>query len=153
MAASDPMTPMVTAAQEPDRVDAEVEAIRSHVWVVDDRLLVFQELPAQSVASMNLMFERLEELAAAWPRFAYVVDLSEAGRPGAEVRAELRRRVARLRDRLVWVGIVVGDNVVMRAMARLVAYAMGLGPVSLHSTRDEAIAKVRDVLAERESSN
>jgi hypothetical protein len=138
-----------------DRSDStaqQIEAMRSHVWVVDDRLLVLHEVANQSVLSIDLIFDRLEELAQPWPRFGYVADLTDAGRPTAEVRAELRRRAEGIRPRLLWVAIVVGPNVIMRAMARLVAHAIGLGPVSsIHTTREEGISKVRDVLAERES--
>jgi hypothetical protein len=37
------------------------------------------------------------------------------------------------------VAIVVGGNLIMRAMARLFAYGMGLRSVSVHETRAEAI--------------
>jgi hypothetical protein len=37
------------------------------------------------------------------------------------------------------VAIVVGGNLLMRAMARLVAYGMGLRSVSVHLTPAEAI--------------
>jgi hypothetical protein len=131
----------------------EIEAIRSRVWVAHEGVVELHEIPHQTAFSMNLMFDRLEELIEPWPGFIEVVDLSEAGRPGADVRAVLRRRVARIRSRLIWVAIIVGSNVIMRAMARLLAYSIGLHPVSLHTTRDEALAKVRDVLANRESSH
>lgn len=131
---------------------SEIEGVRARVWLASERLIVLHELPRQSARSIGLMFDYMEELARPWPRFAHVVDLSDAGRPDAEVRAELRRRVERIRGRLIWVGIAVGENIIMRAMARVVAHAIGLGPVSMHTTRDEAISKVRDVLADRQSS-
>src|SRR5262245_893712 len=80
-----------------DNVTQRIAAIRSRVWVVDRLILMLHEIPTQSVFSLNLMFDCMEELAAAWPRFAYVVDLTDARRPTAEVRAELRRRVTKIR--------------------------------------------------------
>jgi hypothetical protein len=85
------------------------------------------------------MFDRLEVLTAAWERFAYVADLTEAGRPGPETRAVLKERVLRISPRVAHVAIVVGGNLIMRAMARLFAYGMGLRSVSVHETRAEAI--------------
>jgi hypothetical protein len=109
------------------------------VSTIGERLLLMQEIPVQSPFSVTLMFDRLEALTAGWDRFAYVVDLTEASRPGPETRAVLKERVLRISPRVAHVAIVVGGNLVMRAMARLVAYGMGLRSVSVHLTRPEAI--------------
>jgi hypothetical protein len=89
------------------------------------------------------MFDQMEDLARDWGRFAYVVDLTEAKRPGPETRAALKARVLRLRPRVTHVAIAVGDNLLMRAMARLFAYGMGLESVGIHATRAEAIEEAR----------
>ena len=93
----------------------------------------------QSPFSVNLMFDRLETLSRDWDRFSYVVDLTEAKRPDPETRAALKERVRRVSPRVAHVAIVVGNNLLMRAMARLFAHGMGLASVSVHATRAEAI--------------
>ena len=123
----------------PDSTREEIEAIADRVSLVAERLLLMREIPVQSPFSIGVMFDRLEALASGWPRFGYVVDLSEATRPGPASRATLKTRVVRISPRVAHVAIVVGGNVLMRAMARLVAYSMGLKSVSLHVTRAEAI--------------
>jgi hypothetical protein len=117
----------------------ESEAIAERVSIVGDRVLLMQEVPVQSPFSIDVMFDRLDALTSIWERFAYVVDLSEATRPGPETRAALKARVVRISPRVAHTAIVVGGNVLMRAMARLVAYSMGLKSVSIHVTRAEAI--------------
>ena len=72
------------------------------------------------------MFDRLEALARGLGAFSYVVDLTEASRPDPETRAALKERVLRINPRVAHVAIVVGNNLIMRAMARLFAYGMGL---------------------------
>ena len=126
-------------AYGPESTGDESTAISDRVSVIGERLLLLQEIPVQSPFSVTLMFNRLEALAGGWERFAYVVDLTEAGRPGPETRAVLKERVLRISPRVVHVAIVVGGNLLMRAMARLVAYGMGLGSVGVHVTRAEAI--------------
>lgn len=123
----------------PDSTREAIAAIADRVSMVADRLLLMRELPVQSPFSIDVMFDRLEALAAGWARFAYVVDLSEATRPGPESRAALKMRVLRISPRVEHVAIVVGSNLLMRAMARLVAYGMGLKSVSVHVTRAEAL--------------
>ena len=117
----------------------ESEAIADRVSIVGDGVLLMREIPVQSPCSIEVMFDRLDALTSAWERFAYVVDLSEATRPGPETRAALKNRVVRISPRVAHVAIVVGGNLLMRAMARLVAYSMGLTSVSIHVTRAEAI--------------
>ena len=129
-------------AYGPESTRDESTAISDRVSVIGERLLLMQEIPVQSPFSVTLMFDRLEALTAGWERFAYVADLTEAGRPGPETRAVLKERVLRISPRVTHVAIVVGGNLLMRAMARLVAYGMGLRSVSVHVTPAEAIEEV-----------
>ena len=88
----------------------------------------------------------LELLARDWDRFAYIVDLTEAKRPDPETRAALKARALVINPRASHVAITVGENLLMRAMARLFAYGMGLSNVSIHATRVEAIEEARRVM-------
>jgi hypothetical protein len=123
----------------PESSREERDAIADRVSVIGDRLLLLREVPVQSPFSVNLMFDRVETLANAWDRFAYVVDLTEAKRPDPETRAALKERVLGMSPRIRHVAIVVGSNLIMRAMARLFAHGMGLISVSVHATRADAI--------------
>ena len=133
-------------AYGPESTREESEAIAGRVSVIDDRILLLQELPIQSPFSVNLMFDQMEHLARDWGQFAYVVDLTEAKRPDPETRAALKARVLRVRPRVVHIAVAVGDNLIMRAMARLFAHGMGLASVGVHATRAEAIEEARRVM-------
>jgi len=126
----------------PESTREERDAIEERVSLLDERVLLMQEIPVQSPYSVTLMFDRLEALVQNGDSFSYVVDLTEATRPGPETRAVLKERVLRISTRVVHVAIVVGGNVLMRAMARLFAYGMGLRSVSVHASRAEAIEEV-----------
>jgi len=133
-------------AYGPGATREETEAIADRVSIVDERVLLMYELPVQSPFSVNLMFDRVEHFARAWDRFAYVVDLTEAKRPDPETRAVLKARAIRLLPRITHVAVAVGDNLLMRAMARLFAYGMGLPSVGIYATRAEAIEEARRVM-------
>jgi len=133
-------------AYGPDATREESEAIANRVSVVDEGILFLHELPVQRAFSVNLMFDRIESLTRDWDRFAYIVDLTEAKRPDPETRAALKARVVLMNPRVTHVGIAVGDNLLMRAMARLFAYGMGLSSVSIHATPAEAIEETRRVM-------
>jgi hypothetical protein len=130
-------------AYGPAATREEAEAIADRVSIVDERILLLYELPVQSPFSVNLMFDRMEQLARPWDRFAYVVDLTEAKRPDPETRAVLKARVIRLLPYVTHLAVAVGDNLLMRAMARLFAYGMGLPSVGIHASRAEAIEEAR----------
>jgi hypothetical protein len=125
---------------------AERLELRDRVWQVSDALFVMMEVPIQTPFTLDVMFDRLEELAAGLARFAYVVELSGARRPDAPTRERLRQRVERINPRLAHVGVVVGANAVIRAVAKLAAFAVGFRSISFHKTVDEALEACRRAL-------
>ena len=130
-------------AYGPESTREERDAIADRVTVVDDRILLMHEVPVQSPFSVKLMFDRLHALAQEWDRFAYVVDLTEAKRPDPETRVALKAQTLGISPRVTHLAVVVGNNLIMRAMARLFAYGMGFTNVSTHATRAEAIEEAR----------
>jgi tryptophan synthase alpha subunit len=125
--------------------DIELE-IRKRVWKVEDRLFMLVEVPVQTPFTLDLFFDRLEQLAMGLDRFAYVVDLTGVKRPDARARERLRERVRRINPRLAHVGVVVAANSVMRAVAKLAAFAIGFGSFSFHTSVDEALEACRRAL-------
>jgi hypothetical protein len=130
-------------AYGPESTHEEREAIADRVFVVDDRIVLIHEVPVQSPFSVKLMFDRFLALTQDWDRFAYVVDLTEAKRPDPETRAALKAETLGINSRVTHLAVAIGDNRLMRAMARLFAYSMGLTNVSTHATRAEAIEEAR----------
>lgn|SRR5262245_33424809 len=130
----------------PESTPEERQAIADRVSIVGARLLLMREIPVQSPFSVDVMYDRIETLSEDWDRFAYIVDLTEAKRPNPETRAALKRRSLRINHRISHVAIVVGNNELMRIMARLFAYGMGLASVTIHATSAEAIEWARRVL-------
>ena len=120
--------------------------LRRRVTQIDDRLVLLVEVPVQTPFTLDVLFDRLEELAAGLDRFAYVVDLSGVRRPDARVRERLKQRVARINRRLVHAGLVVGGNAVIRAVAKLTAFSIGFRSFSFHKTVDEALEACRRAL-------
>ena len=127
----------------PESTPEERQAIADRVSVVDTGILLIREMPIQSPFSVHLMYDRIETLTQDWDRFAYVVDLTEAKRPNPETRVALKERSLRIIRRISHVAIVVGTNELMRIMARLFAYGMGLASVSIHATSAEGIERAR----------
>jgi hypothetical protein len=129
-----------------DVTAAELAELRSRVWKIDERLFMLREVPTQTPLTVDVLFDRLEELVTGLDRFAYVVDLTGAKRPDARSRARLRERILRINQRIVHAGVAVGSNAVMRAVANLVAFAAGFRSFSFHDTVQEATEVCRRAL-------
>jgi hypothetical protein len=124
----------------------EREALRRRVWPIEDRLFMLVEVTHQTPFTVDVLLDRLEELAAGLDRFAYVVDLTGVKRPDARTRERLRQRISEINPRLVHVGLAVGANAVIRAVAKLAAFAIGFRSISFHMTVDEATEACRRAL-------
>jgi hypothetical protein len=121
--------------------------LRERVFRIDERLFMLREVPTQTPVTVDAMFDRLGELAAGLDHFAYVVDLRGAERPDAVTRARLKERIWQINERLTHVGVAVGSNAVMRAVAKLVAFAIGFRSFSFHASVDEAAEACRRALS------
>jgi hypothetical protein len=125
---------------------ADLAELRQRVTRIDERVFKFQEVPTQTPVTVDAMFDRLGELTTGLDRFAYVVDLAGVGRPDARTRARLKERILQINDRLAHVGVAVGANAVIRAVAKLVAFASGFRSFSFHDSVDEATEACRRAL-------
>ncbi len=125
---------------------SERDELRRRVRLIENRLFLLTEVPHQTPFTIDMLFDRLEELAAGMDTFAYVVDLTSVQRPDARTREQLRRRVTEINARLAHVGVVVGANAVIRAVARLAAFAIGFRSFSFHMTVEEATEACRRAL-------
>ena len=130
----------------PETAPAERQELRERAWRLEDGLFMIREVPIQTPYTLDLLFDRLEELAVGLDRFAYVADLSGVQRPDAPARERLRQRVARINPRLAHVAIVIGANAVMRAVAKMAAYAIGFRSISFHSSVEDAVEACRRAL-------
>jgi len=139
---------MVTIEARPygsDMTSEERDALLSRIYVVEPGIVFYREIPVQSVESIDLMLGRFLELAFEWPTFVEVLDLSTVSRPSPAVRAVIRGWMLRLVPRMTHMCVIVEKNIVMRAVARFVAYSMNIRQVSFHETESEALDAARRI--------
>lgn len=137
---------MSLEAQAPETAVDDRVAIQRRVRRLDDCLFMLEEVPVQTPFTIDVMFDQLEEMASGLERFAYVVDVSGVKRPDARTRERLRQRVAHVNPRLAHVGVVVGDNAVIRAVAKLAAFVIGFRSFSFHKAVEDAVEACRRAL-------
>jgi len=123
--------------------EEEREQLLSQVFVIESGIVFYREIPVQSVESVDLMLGRLYELSGQWPEFIEVLDLSKVLRPSPAVRAAIRVWIKKMAPRMTHMCIIVESNVIIRAVARFVAYSMDVRQVSFYDTEAEAIDAAR----------
>ena len=123
--------------------EEEREQLLSQVFVIESGIVFYREIPVQSVESVDLMLGRLHELSGQWPEFIEVLDLSKVLRPSPAVRAAIRVWIKKMAPRMTHMCIIVESNVIIRAVARFVAYSMDVRQVSFYDTEAEAIDAAR----------
>jgi hypothetical protein len=128
-----------------DMTAGERDALLSQVFVVEPGIVFYREIPVQSVESVDLMLARMYELGCQWPTFVEVLDLSTVNRPSPAVRATIREWMKRIVPRMTHMCVIVAKNVVIRAVARFVAYSMNVREISFYETEAEALDAARRI--------
>jgi hypothetical protein len=126
----------------PGSSDAERQALRGRVSLLQDRLVLFRAVPVPTPFQLDLSFDRIEELTEGLPSFALIIDLTDGRRPSAEVRAHLRERFSRLK-RLCHTSVVVGPSFVLTVAARFVLRGAGLGSLTFDRRYEGALEAAR----------
>jgi hypothetical protein len=121
----------------------ERQRLLSQVFVIEPGIVFYREIPVQSVESVDLMLGRMYELACQWPEFVEVLDLSKVIRPSPPVRAAIRAWMKKMVPRMTHMCVIVESNIVIRAVARFVAYSMDVRQISFYDTEAEAIDAAR----------
>lgn len=130
----------------PESSDAEREALRDRVSLVEDHMVLFRAVPVPTPFQLDLCFDKIEELTAGMVSFALVIDLTEGRRPSAEVRAHLRERFSRL-TRIAHTSLLVGPNFLLSVAARFVLRGAGHGSLTIHRRHADALKAARHALA------
>jgi len=139
---------MVTIEARPygaDMTPDERDTLLSRVYVVEPGIVFYREIPVQTVESVDLMLARMYELGCQWPTFIEVLDLSTVIRPSPAVRAVIRDWMLRIAPRMAHMCVIVEKNVVIRAVARFVAYSMNVTQLSFYETEAEALDAARRI--------
>ncbi len=87
------------------------------VALLAPRILLIREVRRPTVATTKAMGDRARRLVEGLPSFDLIVDLNDAGRPDAEVRAAIHDQMAHLPVQRV---VVVAANVFLRIATRFI---------------------------------
>jgi hypothetical protein len=137
------MVELEKRAYGPDSPRDVREAIRARVRIAEPGVIAATACPVESAWSIDVRFDRTDELARSMNAYSLVFDVSDSARPGADVREQIKSRIGTLprgHHRLV---IVVGRSAIMRAAVRFMNRQVGGGSWSVCKSLEQGLAEAR----------
>lgn len=129
-----------------------VRELWTRVEIVEPNIVSMHELAGSTPESLEVLTDRVLELAADAPRFAIVVRLGAVtGSPSAEYRrfipAHWKRVHAAAAGRLVLVAVAFSGSPVARVISKFLIARMTSVPFAIEKDLEHAIAASRSALA------
>ena len=118
--------------------------IRSRVYLLEKDIVFVDEIKNITPETINVEFDRLEELVEDQPYFAHLINLEVCKRPDAKTREVINRRFMKLSSKTYHVAFATGSNILIRTAIRFVIYASGLKSISVSKSVEEAKEKCKN---------
>jgi hypothetical protein len=129
-------------AYGPDSTPEEVAAIGECIYMHAPDIMMYREVPVQSLFQLDIFDQRMTELAKDLASFALIIDLTIAHPPSAEVRQRLKRLFGSFKN-MRRVTVFTGRNFMLNVAAKFVLGGLGLKALSIHKTLEDALEATR----------
>lgn len=126
-------------AYGPGSTRAEIEAIKARVYPYRRDVVMYLEMPVQSLFHLDLFEQRLTEISSRMSSFTLLIDLTVAEFPSASIRARLKKLFAGQR-KLRRIAVFTGKNFIINSAAKFVLSDDAMPPFSVHTMLDQALA-------------
>jgi len=130
-------------ARNPDTLDKK-EWSQTRVSLIEDRVLLIKEPSSADPASIDMIFDQIDAMAADWDRFYLIVDYPADTTISADARARVRERFGRLQKRIAYLAAVVKNGVFVRLNFMLMAKWTGYRTYAIHPSFERALSDVRE---------
>jgi len=126
----------------PDSTERELQLLRSRVRLLADDVVLYEEVPVQSLFQIDVMFESLREVTRDLNKFFYVISLRDAGRPTVDTRNHLKMRFQEFHERIHHAAVYTGKNFMLNVAIKFVFNGFGFHSYSVHRTVEQAIQEI-----------
>lgn len=128
-------------AYGPSSTPAEIEAIKACISLYSADIILYRELPVQSIFHLDIFEERLNQLSGGMRGYDLLIDLTEAEFPSCAIRGRLKKMFLG-QKKLRRVAVFTGKNFLINTAAKFVLSEPGLS-FSVHTELEDAIASLR----------
>jgi len=129
-------------AYGPESTPAEIQTIKERIYLYRGVIVMYRELPIQSLFHLDLFEQRLNELGSRMAHYNLLIDLTEAEFPSAAIRTRLKKLFGGQKN-LRRIAVFTGKNFIINAAAKFVLGDLGDKKFSVHSSVEHAVATLR----------
>ncbi len=104
----------------PDSTKAEIKALQNRIWLHEPDVVYLKEVPVQSEFQIEIFFNQIQTLVDKRYNFYIIIDLCEARRPPAVIRAYLQKRFRSFKDQIGYTAVFTGKNFLLNIAAKFV---------------------------------
>ena len=124
----------------------EIEMLKKCVYVYEDNIIFYDEINIVCPFSINLFFQKTEELAEQFDSCGLVINISNTLHPDASTRQAINQRFTKICNKVSHVAFITGKNFLLNTTIRFVLYGTDLNSVSVHKNQMEAISYIKQFL-------
>lgn len=122
----------------PDSDQETIEAIKERVYMYNENIVYWYEVPVASVWQVQIFQQKIAELTQNLESFNIIIDLSSARPPSMKVRATIKELFKAFHGKLEKVGVFTEKNILVNLAAKFVLGDLGV-PSDVVKTKDEAL--------------
>jgi hypothetical protein len=130
-----------------DALTAEVrQAIFDRVTKHTDHIIKYEEIQVCSVETIELFFERTNQLLETCDKCGLLINLTSTDVPDAEVRRTINENFKHICNSVDHVAFITGKKVFFNTLLKFIMFQTDLESYSVHETVDQGIEKINNLL-------
>ena len=129
-----------------DASTEEVTAIKNRVYLHNNQIIYYKEVPITTPFTTNLMFDKIDELANKMGPCGLIFDISTCEKPDSVARRSLNNHIKKLPDNIHQAAFIIKDNILIKTAAKFVMFQSNLKSYSINTTLEEAELSINKIL-------
>ncbi len=130
-------------AYHEDSTPEEIALLRARIFIREENIIFYDEIPIVCPFSINLLFQKTEELADELDQCGLIIDVSNTVHPDAATRKVINQRFERICDKVSHVAFITGKNILMNTVIRFVLFGTKLESFSVNNDIADAVANIK----------
>ncbi len=122
-----------------------IEAIKDHVTILSDNIILIKEVPYPSSFSCTILMEEAasKKEALDFEKFYLIIDVRNTQRPNSETRRKLNDLIVKFCHDVIHVSFLTGKSPILNTAIKFVMFQTKLSSFSIDKNIEEALNSFR----------
>ncbi len=130
-------------AYHEDSTPEEIALLMERVFMYEEKIIFYNEIPIVCPFSINLFFQKAEDLSGNFDGCGLIIDVSNTVHPDASTRKVINHRFTMICDKVSHVAFITGKNFLLNTTIRFVLFGTDLKSYSVNKNVDEAVVNIK----------